>query len=161
MDLIPHDEIHRTQHVSFAPMIDFLFLMLSLFATLAISKATLFDSEITLAQLKKEQGKSPIKTQSQMQQIHLSIGPTGAYKWLSKFQDYPMENVQAIQEELSRQFEHGILAQDKRKTEILLHIDKTAPWEAVANAIFGVRELGFQAYPVYEELDRKTSQLVN
>jgi len=154
VELIPHDEIRPAQNFNFAPMIDFLFLMLSLFATLAISRATLFDSEVSLAELKPEQGKAPIRPKKEVQQIHVSINSAGAYKWLTEFQEYPMGSVQAVQEELARQYQIGALPKDKVRTEILLHIDARAPWDAVAKMIFGVRELGFSAHPVYEPLDK-------
>ena len=154
MELIPHDEIRPGHNFNFAPMIDFLFLMLSLFATLAISRAALYDSEISLAQLKPEKDKGPLRPKREVQQLHLSIGQAGNYKWLTEFQEYPMDTIAAIQEELSRQYQIGALAKDTTKTEILLHIDKSAPWESIARAIFGVRELGFDAHPVYEPLDK-------
>src|SRR3990167_7239951 len=143
MELIPHDEIRPNHNFNFAPMIDFLFLMLSLFATLAISRATLYDSDITLAEIKKEKEKTPLRSKRETQQIHISINEKGGYKWLTELQEYPMSNVQAIQEELSRQYQIGALAKDKIKTEILLHIDKNAPWESIARVLFGVREVGF------------------
>jgi biopolymer transport protein ExbD len=155
VELIPHDEIRPGHHFNFAPMIDFLFLMLALFATLAISRAALFDSDISLAELKPEKEKGPLRSKKEIQQIHLSIAQSGAYKWLTEFQEYPMESVVAVQEELSRQYQIGALAKEKAKTEILLHIDKNAPWESVARAIFGVRELGFDAHPVYEPEEKK------
>ena len=151
MELIPHDEIRPAPSFNFAPMIDFLFLMLALFATLAISRAALFDTEIRLAELKPETGKLPIHPRQQIQQIHISIHRTGTYKWLTEFQEYPMTDVKAVQEELSRQYQIGVLPKDKANTEILLHIDAQAPWDAVAHMLFGVRELGFTAHPVYEE----------
>ncbi len=154
MELIPHDEIRPGHHFNFAPMIDFLFLMLSLFATLAISRAALYDSKISLATLTPEKDKGPLRPKREIQQLHLSIGSTGAYKWLTEFQEYPMDSVALIQEELSRQYQIGVLAKDKDKTEILLHIDKNAPWESIARAIFGIRELGFDAHPVYEPQDK-------
>ena len=153
MELIPHDEIRPGHNFNFAPMIDFLFLMLALFATLAISRAALYDSEIDLAKLTPEKEKGPLHPKRDQQQIHLSIGGSGAYKWLTEFQEYPMESVPAIQEELARQYQIGTIAKDKTKTEILLHIDKCAPWESIAKAIFGVRELGFEVHPVYEPLE--------
>lgn len=131
-------------------MIDFLFLMLALFATLSISRASLFDSELQLVQVKT--GGKPAK-QTEVQQVNLSISATGRYKWLTEFQEYPMDSVQAIQEELGRQLQTGALPQDKALTEILLHIDRSAPWEPVAKVIFGVRELGFTAHPVYEPME--------
>lgn len=154
MELIPHDEIRPGHHFNFAPMIDFLFLMLALFATLAISRAALYNSEISLAELKPEKEKGPLRPKKEIQQLHLSIGRSGSYKWLTEFQEYPMENIGAIQEELSRQYQIGALAKDKAKTEILLHIDKSAPWESIAKAIFGIRELGFDVHPVYEPLEK-------
>lgn len=135
-------------------MIDFLFLMLSLFATLAISRAALFDSEVHLAELKPEPGKDPIRPKKEVQQVHISINGAGTYKWLTEFQEYPMASVAAVQEELSRQYQIGALPKDKIRTEILLHIDERAPWAAVAQMIFGVRESGFTAHPVYESLDQ-------
>jgi biopolymer transport protein ExbD len=130
-------------------MIDFLFLMLALFATLAVSRAALYDAEIDLVQLKPEKGASNLRTK-EVHQVNLTITAAGGFKWLTEFQEYPMETVQAIQEELARQYQMGALPQDKAKTEVLLHIDRKAPWGAIANAIFAIREVGFSARPVYE-----------
>jgi biopolymer transport protein ExbD len=151
MELIPHEELKPSSHFNFAPMIDFLFLMLALFATLAISRAALYDSEVSLVALKPEKDAKGIKPKQHVQQINLSIDASGHYKWITEFQQYPMASIGAVQEELARQYATGALAQDKSKTEILLHIDKQAPWEPVANAIFAVRELGFSAHPVYTQ----------
>lgn len=152
MDLVPYDEIKPAQHFNFAPMIDFLFLMLALFATLAISRAVLYDSEVDLVEIKADAQGKAIKTKHDMQQINLSITESGQYKWLTEFQEYSIANIQGLQEELARQYQIGALPQDKTKTEVLLHIDKKAPWEPIASAIFAIRELGFQARPVYEPL---------
>ncbi len=133
-------------------MIDFLFLMLALFATLAVSRAALYDSEIDLVQLKPEKGASSLRAKD-IHQINLTITANGTFKWLTEFQEYPMETVQAIQEELARQYQIGALPQDKSRTEVLLHIDRKAPWGSIANAIFAIRELGFSPRPVHEILD--------
>ena len=117
-------------------MIDFLFLMLSLFATLAISRAALYDSEIKLVELKPEAGKKAVKSKQELQQVNLSIAADGSYKWLTEFHEYKMTNTAAIQEELLRQYEIGALSKDKTKTEVLLHIDKQAPWEPISQIIF-------------------------
>ena len=155
MELIPHDELKPSPGFNFAPMIDFLFLMLSLFATLAISRAALYDSEVSLVELKPESNSSALKTRSDVCQINLSISSMGSYKWMTEFQEYPMESIAAVQEELARQYQIGALPQDKSKTEVLLHIDKQAPWAPVAQAIFSIRELGFSAHPVYESIDTR------
>lgn len=149
MELVPHDELKSPSTFNFAPMIDFLFLMLSLFATLAVSRAALYDAEVDLVELKPEKGAASLRAK-EMQQIHLSINASGGYKWMTEFQEYPMETVQAIQKELARQYQMGVLPEDKTKTEVLLHIDRTAPWDPIAKAIFSIRELGFSARPVYD-----------
>lgn len=156
MDLIPHEEIIPRQNFNFAPMIDFLFLMLSFFATLAISRASLHDADIQLVQLKKEAGSELVHSTRHTQEINLSITSAGQYKWITEFQEYPMTNVLAIQKELSRQYQMGILPPEKTKTEILLHIDAKAPWQAIAQVIFGVKELGFSARPVYVPEEMQT-----
>jgi biopolymer transport protein ExbD len=153
VELIPHDELKPAQNFNFAPMIDFLFLMLSLFATLAISRAALYDSEIDLVELKPERGKKPVSSRQETQQINLTITADGHYKWLTEFHEYPMNSPQAIQEELVRQYQIGALSKDKARTEVLLHIDKKAPWEPISQAIFAIREVGFAAHPVYEPLE--------
>ncbi|HSX14217.1 MAG TPA: biopolymer transporter ExbD [Chlamydiales bacterium] len=155
MDLIPHEELRPAQGFNFAPMIDFLFLMLSLFATLAISRTALYDTDIQLAEVKPTQGAKLIKTSRDIQQINLSVSSQGSYKWVTEFQEHPMANIHEIQNELNRQYQIGALSQDKTKTEVLLHIDKNAPWKTIADLIFAVKELGFNAHPVYENVADK------
>lgn len=145
--MISHDELSKSHSFNFAPMIDFLFLMLALFATLAMSRAALFDSQIDLAKVNKEASLNRTSSQSA---IHLSINAEGQYKWLTEFKEYPMESPLSIQEELTRQYKSGALPQDRAQTEVLLHIDKKTAWEPIARAIFAVREVGFTAHPVYE-----------
>ena len=76
MDLIPHDELKPSHNFNFAPMIDFLFLMLALFATLAVSRAALYDSEIELVGLKEEKG-AAARRGKEMQQINQLIEELG------------------------------------------------------------------------------------
>lgn len=153
MELIPHDELKPANTFNFAPMIDFLFLMLALFATLAVSRAALYDAEVDLVELKPEKGAASLRAK-EVHQINLSINANGSFKWLTEFQEYPMETVQMIQEELARQYQLGTLPQDKGRTEILLHIDRKAPWEPIAKAIFAIREVGFTARPVYDSFEK-------
>lgn len=151
MDLIPHEELRPAHQANFAPMIDFLFLMLALFATLAISRSALFDAEIDLVSVAphaKEQNRSQ---DDPKHQVHISIRSDGSYKWLTEFQEYPMESLSAIQDELARQYAASILPQDKQLTEVLLHIDEKTPWRPIADLIFSLRELGFTPLPVYTE----------
>lgn len=149
--MFSHDELKTGHSFNFAPMIDFLFLMLALFATLAVSRSILFDTEVELTELKPESGsKERARLAAERHPIHVSITAEGNYKWLTEFQEYPMENEKAIQEELSRQYALGTLPPEKERTEVLLHIDQQAPWNRVAAIIFAIREVGFAARPVYE-----------
>jgi biopolymer transport protein ExbD len=150
MELIPQEELKGGHNFNFAPMIDFLFLMLALFATLAVSRAALFDTEVKLAELVPEAKGKQIQSKGEMHPVHLSVSAEGKYKWLTEFQEYPMAGANAVQDELARQYQLGILPKEKGLTEVLMHIDKKAPWEPVAELIFAVRQVGFEARPVYE-----------
>ena len=52
--IVPEEKLKPKLSINLAPMIDFLFLMLAFFATLAITRATLFDTKLDLVQLEKE-----------------------------------------------------------------------------------------------------------
>src|SRR5260221_4140469 len=118
MELIPQDELKSHQSFNFAPMIDFLFLMLALFAILTVSRAALFDTEVKLAELKPEKPSQGAGANVERHPIHMSVTAEGNYKWLTEFQEYSMGTVLAIQEELARQYKAGALPQDKLQTEV-------------------------------------------
>jgi len=155
MSLIPEEKIKSHLSLNLAPMIDFLFLMLAVFATLAVTRATLFDTEVDLVKLQKEKESSFVTPRDHSHQINLSISSNGDYKWITDVQDYQMENLDQIQKELLHQYSVGLLPNDKNQTQILLHIDKSAPWEKIAKLLFAVRETGFDAHPIYAP-DEKT-----
>ena len=64
--------------------------------------------------------------------------------------DYPMETLEDIQKEILHQQDIGVLPQDNTKTKILLHIDKNAPWDPIARLIYAIKEIGFEANPIYK-----------
>src|SRR5271166_152482 len=99
MELIPRDDLKAAPSFNFAPMIDFLFLMLALFATLAVSRAALFDTEIELAKVNTSPQGQALRSKTQTHLIHLKINAQGAYTWLTEFHEYPMETATMIQEE--------------------------------------------------------------
>ncbi|NGX33530.1 MAG: hypothetical protein K1060chlam4_01600 [Candidatus Anoxychlamydiales bacterium] len=150
MSLIPDEHLKSSSNFNFAPMIDFLFLMLAFFATLAVSRASLYDTKLSLVQLKTEEGAQPIKQADESHQINLSVTNSGSYQWITEIQAYPMENLERIKKELNYQHQIGLLPKDKHQTQVLLHIDKNASWDPVAKLIFAIREEGFDAFPVYE-----------
>jgi len=151
MLFIPEDKIKTSASINLAPMIDFLFLMLAFFAILAITRASIFDSNLSLVKLKAPTKQQNIlSTREENFQINLSINKKGKYKWLTELKDYPIDSLLKVKKELTHQYNIGLLPTDKSKTNILLHIDKEAPWDAIAKLIFAVRETGFDAKPIFE-----------
>ena len=128
------------------PLVDFLFLVLSLFATVAISRSSVCSSGLQLA----KSAESEI-TLSQDKYVNISIDSDGRYKWVTDISSYNMPSTEAIKKELLHQYSIRALPIDKTKTTILLHIDRRAPWEAVSNIILCIEKNGFQAQPVYDK----------
>ena len=147
LNMLPEEELKPKVANHFAPMIDFLFIMLALFATLALSRATLYDSTIDLSKV-SNQKTSP--TTPTLAQVNLSIDANGKYNWLAEFSSYPMESLDAIKKEVIYQYEQGLLPKEKKDVEVLLHIDKKAPWDPVAQLILLMKELNFDVKPLYE-----------
>ena len=50
MSIIPDEELKGFGGLNLAPMVDFLFLVVAVFATLAVTKAALYDSEVQACQ---------------------------------------------------------------------------------------------------------------
>jgi hypothetical protein len=64
--------------------------------------------------------------------------------------DYPLASAKEVADELSSQYQQGLLPQEKGLTYILLRIDRQAMWEPILKLLFAVREIGFEVHPVYE-----------
>ena len=150
MSLIPDEELRREGSINLAPLVDFLFLVIAVLATLAVTRAALYDSEVNLAQISPEKEGSPLTAYSDSYIVNLGITAEGEYKWITEVDEHLMQGTQTIQQELSKQQEYGLLPKEKDKVKILLHIDKEAPWDPIAQLIFAIREKGFQVHPVYE-----------
>ncbi len=148
MDLTPEDALKKQATFNFAPMMDFLFLMMSLFAVLAISRSSIFDTEVKLYKTKHTE-QEPIATQPHAN-ISIVIDQYGKYAWISELSKYPLENKEKVQEEIIRRYDLGLIPKEKNATKVLLHIDENAPWGKVANLIFAIREIGFYPHPIYE-----------
>lgn len=148
MDLIPDEELKTKGFFNLTPMVDFLFLVIALFATLAFTRTALFDAELDLAKIKESAPAS--SHQKDVHVINLCIGKTGQYKWITEFNEYSMDGVSAILQELSKQQDLGLLSSDKTKTKILLHIDKQTEWDPVARLVYSLKKTGYLAHPVYE-----------
>ncbi len=150
MSIIPEEELKSFGSLNLAPMVDFLFLVVAVFATLAVTKAALFDSEIELVKVQPASDQSPLIGHNDYYIINLSVSESGQYKWITEFNEYLIDGVKGIQNELKKQQDLGLLPKEKEKSKILLHIDKNAKWEPIAQVIFSVRQSGFDIHPVYD-----------
>lgn len=150
MSFIPDDEFKGRVALNLAPMIDFLFLLLMFFATLAVSRITTKDTDIQLVEVKPETNATTKATDSDYKIVNISINAEGKYKWVTEIRDYTMDKPDEIKEELLRQYEKGLLPEDKLQTQVMLKIDKNATWEPILKAIFAIRDAGFEVRPVYE-----------
>ena len=135
-------------------MVDFLFIILAVFAVLAVTRTSIYDNEINLVKIDETD-----KTNNQKLQpnciINISIDEEGRYKWFTDINEFFINDTKSIQEELIKQQELGLLTKDKEDTKIFLHIDKNAQWEPIAQAIFAIKSIGFHVTPVYTPNDRK------
>lgn len=147
--MIPDDELKVKRGINLAPMVDFLFLILAVFAVLAVTRTALYDSEVNLVKMDTA---APPPSMSEAKPGHtvlLSINGTGQYKWVTEFNEFLLDGPTAVKHELLKQQEAGLLPEDKSLTKVLLHIDKGANWESIATIIFAVKEMGYQISPVY------------
>ncbi len=150
MSFLPEEELGQKATLNLAPMIDFLFLLLMFFATLAVTRITTKETEIELAEVKPETHSSATPSNLDFKTIHISLEANGKLKWITEFQDYPIDSPELIANELKRQYEDGFLPEDKQKTQIFLKIDKNAKWDPILKTLFAIREQGFEVRPVYE-----------
>jgi biopolymer transport protein ExbD len=150
MSFIPDEELKGRISLNLAPMIDFLFLLLMFFATLAVTRVTTKDTDIQLVEVKPETTSTTSGLESDYKIINISINAEGKYKWTTEIKDYPMTTPEEIKHELEVQYEKGLLPADKLQTQVLLKIDKQAQWEPILKAIFAIRDAGFDVRPVYE-----------
>ncbi len=152
MDLIPDEELKSKGTLNLTPMVDFLFLVVAIFATLAITRTALFDSEVNLAQVKAETKElTEVTAEAHDYLVNLSVTEEGNYKWITEFNEYSMEGVPAILKELENQEKLGLLPQDRAKTKVLLHIDENAKWDPIVQLIYSLKKEGHPVHPVYEK----------
>ena len=153
MNIIPEEEIKSYGGLNLAPMVDFLFLVVAVFATLAVTRAALYDNKIKLVKIHPAVENSSVAGQNDSYIVNLSVNEKGEYKWITEFNEYIIPSVAAIQQELLKQQSLGLIPKDNGRTKVLLHIDKSAQWEPIAQVIFAVRQSGFDIHPVYDMED--------
>lgn len=150
MSFVPIEELKEREGMTFAPMIDFLFLMLAFFASLAVTRMAMKDTDINLVKTKSEKTSAALSQERDYKLIHISVLENGLYKWVTEIRDHPMQSANEIVQELQKQYQKGLLPENKQDTKILLRIDKNARWEPVLKALVAIKDCGFEARPVYE-----------
>lgn len=145
MSFIPEEEFKSQAGMSMAPMIDFLFLMLAFFACIAVTRTATKDMDIHLA---KESSKEVSSTTS-LKNLHYAIDIKGICYQIENGKKYPITALET-QKQLKSLYQKGLLPKDKSQTRILLSIDKQAKWDDIFKFLLAIREVGFDAHPVYE-----------
>jgi biopolymer transport protein ExbD len=158
MTFLPEEELKEREGINLAPMIDFLFLMLAFFASLAVSRVATKDLDINLVKIQEETHATISNQSEDMKKIHISITADGSYKWQTDLNDYLMQTPNEIVDELEVQYQNGFLPPERSQTTLYLKIDKHAPWEPIAKLIFEVRQSGFDIKPVYQVDEAKADQ---
>ena len=113
MSFIPEDELKPKLAINFAPMIDFLFLMVVFFACLAVSRITTKDLDIDLVKIRDENVERPSNSDYDYKVVNISINEQGEYNWVTEIRDYPMTLAQDIAQELLNQYKKGLLPENK------------------------------------------------
>lgn len=155
MSFLPEQETRSRLSMNLAPMLDFLFLMLVFFASLAVSRVTTRDTQVSLVQIQPET--HPATSTPPKTIVNISIDKDSQYKWVTELQDYPLAQPQAIAAELLSQHSQGLIPSSKADTQVLLRIDRDAKWEPILAALFAIREAGFDVKPLYEPLEETAS----
>lgn len=148
MNLIPDEFLQSNKKFSLAPMVDFLFLFLAVFACLAITRVSLYDAKIQLAKISPVGG--PPADQGSLCAVNVSIDAEGSLRWIGDLGEYPLQNGEELSHQLLEQRRLGALPENKELTKVYLHIDRNARWEPILDLIFAVRETGFAVHPVYQ-----------
>lgn len=148
--MIPDEELKRFGHINLAPMLDFLFVVVALFAILAVTRTALYDEQLHLVKVDMAKSLSANQQPSNPYLVNLSVNDAGQYKWITDFNEFAIENTAALQHELKRQQDLGLLPREPSKTTVLLHIDRYAKWKDIAQLIFAVKAMGFPISPVYD-----------
>jgi biopolymer transport protein ExbD len=160
MSFLPEDELKGKGSYSMAPMIDFLFILLLFFASLAVTRTTTKNTSIELVEIKPESTATTAATDdSALKVIQIAIDHRGQYKWSIGTHVYDIDSPEALTKELLQQYQKGFLPEDKSQTQLLLTIDKKAHWESILQAIFAIRDAGFDVYPVYQPSDVPESSI--
>ena len=78
--MIPEEEIKKQKSLNLAPMVDFLFLILAVFAVLAVTRTALYDSEVNLVKMDTKTPPPSLDGKQKGYTVLLSINEKGGYQ---------------------------------------------------------------------------------
>jgi biopolymer transport protein ExbD len=119
----------------------------------------LYDTDVNLVKINALKQGNAVPSSLDAYVINLSVTDQGEYRWVTEFNEYVIKDVSSIKKEIFKQQELGLLPKDKQLTKVLLHIDKKAEWDPIAQLIFAIRDAGFQIHPVYEPDDHHAKKI--
>lgn len=149
MNLMPEEELTQRASVNLAPMVDFLFLILAVFAVLSITSSKVFLEDIDLAQ--SEDTLDSSIAQFEPQQLHLFVNKDGQYLLQEDHSTLKFEKCKQVATTLQDRQIAGYLPKDTSQVSILLHIDKQAEWEHVMQLLVSLQNAGFTVQTVYQQ----------
>ena len=152
--MIPDDQLKQFEKVQWAPMVDFLFIVVIVFATIAITRNVVQDSALQLVRALPEKESTTAPHHKSSHLVNLSINHLGKYKWLSENGEIFLDNAKAVGTTIASLKKQGVLPAQPHQVKILLHIDKSAPWQPIADVIFAVCEAGYDIHPVYQSSNK-------
>lgn len=146
MSLIPEDALIPRTSLNFAPMVDFLFILIALFALAAVSRKALYDSQVMLVTPHSQTAVTSASHNSTNKPLNFSVSAEGTYKWLdhTSKKSLTFDSVESLKKEIKKRDKEG-------STPLIhLHIDKKTSWDPIAQLILAMHEENISVYPVYE-----------
>lgn len=138
--------LKQDRPLNLAPCIDFLFILLVIFATAAISREVARTTQVNLVRI--EQGNQK-PSAAPHKSLVITVDPSGHYIWNAQLKDYPMPSAQSVQKEL--RLRKKSTSHKNERPVVYLRIDAKAPWSSVATLITAIEEVGFSALPLLQD----------
>lgn len=149
MSLIPEEHCRTELNLHFAPLVDFLFIIVAVLALLITTQKTLYRAQVNLIQNEMPMGKVP--TDARSHALHLGISASGQYQWLDPARTQIFETIHMLKRALFDQINQDNLSSDPCKKPIFLHIDRKAQWSMIGTLLLALHQEGFIVYPIYEK----------
>ena len=150
MGLIPEEELKGRFSLNLAPMVDFLYVVIVIFAILIVTKSPLFEEQIKLVKMTGQAERLQPNATPTQAVMHIAVHANGTYGWQVGERKESFSQVEELEKRLIELKNRGDLPLPNPETKVLLHIDKQAQWKRIAAAIFGIKKIGYQIHPVFE-----------